>query len=74
MRKNASLQAVTDELRRANVDFQIEHGVKHLQVRFVLNGRNLMCVVAVSTANWNAHHVARSHVRRLLRQAGEARL
>ena len=37
-RKNACLQAVMGDLRQAGIDFQVERGSKHLQVRFELNG------------------------------------
>ena len=74
-RKNLCLQAVTDELRQAGIDFQIEHGSKHLLVRFAVHGRPMMCTVSVSTSNWNAHLNARGNVHRLLRQvAGEQQL
>lgn len=69
------LDAVTTELRAAGVDYQVEHGGKHPQVRFALNGRSMMCTVPFSASDWRAHRNARAGVRRLLRQAaaGEVR-
>jgi len=69
MRKNLCLQVVTDELRQAGVDYQVEHGGKHLRVSFVLNGRAMLCTVSVSTAYWDAHRNARAGIRRIPRQA-----
>ncbi len=63
------MEAVTRELRQAGVTYQIEHGGKHLKIRYTLNGRSGMYVVAVSTSDWRAHKRARAGIRRLLRQA-----
>lgn len=68
MKKNLCLQVVTDELRLAGVDYQVEHGGKHLRVLFELNGRAMLCTVSATTANWNAHYNARADVRRMLRR------
>jgi hypothetical protein len=70
MRRNRCVDAVTDELRQAGIDFQIERN-KHVKIRFTLNGRNEMCVVALSASDWRAHKQARSYIRRVLRQAAE---
>jgi len=52
--KNMCLDAVTDELRQAGVDYQVEHG-RHLQVRFELNGRSISCTVPLSASDSRAH-------------------
>ena len=62
------LDVVIDELERAGIPYQIERN-RHTKVRFSLNGRASMYVVAVSTTNWNAHRNARADIRRMLRQA-----
>jgi hypothetical protein len=67
------LDVVIDELERAGVSYQIERN-KHTNVRFLLNGRAAMYVVAVSTANWDAHRIARSEIRRMPRQAATAEI
>lgn len=62
------LDVVLDELEKAGVPYQLERN-RHTKVRFSLNGRNEMYVVAVSTSNFNAHRHARADIRRMLRQA-----
>lgn len=62
------LDVVLNELTAAGIPYQIERN-RHTKVRFSLNGRNEMYVVAVSTANRDAHRHARSDIRRMLRQA-----
>jgi hypothetical protein len=62
------LDLVINELEQAGIPYEIERN-RHTKVRFSLNGRPAMYVVAVSTANWNAHRNARADIRRILRQA-----
>lgn len=67
MRKNKNIDAVTDELRHAGIDFQIEVN-KHVKIKFQLNGRNEMYVTPASPSDWRGHRRARADIRRLLKR------
>jgi hypothetical protein len=76
MRRNAALDAVTEELAAAGIDFQIEHGGRHRRVVFEIGGVRQFVIASFGgggrNRNWRAEKNARADVRRILR-TGKAR-
>jgi len=71
-RRNSNLDAITQELDRARINYVVERG-RHLKVRFELLGRREMLVCAATPSHTSGERNAAARVRRMLREADEAR-
>ena len=68
-RTNPSYQAVTAALDAAGIAFAIRPGGKHASITFTHNGQPHRIIVPQTPSDRRAWLNARSHIRRLLRQA-----
>lgn len=68
-RRGPELEAVTDELTAAGIDYDITNGKRHIQVRFTANGRANLVICGGNAGDPRAVPNARSRVRRMIRAA-----
>lgn len=61
------LNATIEELKRAGLDYRVEHGSKHIKVK--VDGLP-MIVCSFSCSDHRGENAARTLVRRLIRQSG----
>lgn len=67
--RGPELEAVTDELTKAGVQFEVTNGKRHIHVRFTFNGRENLVVCGGNAGDPRAVLNARSRVRRMIRLA-----
>jgi hypothetical protein len=64
------LQTATNQLEEAGIAYVIEHGAKHIKIKWIIAGHSRWCTVSVSPSDVRCIRMMRSQVRRMLRQDG----
>jgi hypothetical protein len=72
VRRNEALEAATRELSERGIPYEVKHGKKHWQVRWIVIAHRprVVTISDTPTNRWKARLYSRADVRRMLRQDG----